>query len=299
MKLLITGALGQDGRILTNLLHERGDKVIGLPSPDLNLDKAILIDRKLTENLVRDVNPDKILHLASVHGPSGTMNRNWELDRKIFEAGLIGVRNLINAVKIVNPEIQILATASSRVFTAKKSLDLRDEYSEMNPSDFYGKVKERMRHEITIARNNGLKCSTAILFNHYSVFSKGGYLGDVLAEKIYDALRTNTHHVSLRKPNNVADLSHANDICNSLLNILDFNDTEDYILGSGKATSIGEIVKRISQYFNYDLDVKINSADKPEPCVIADITKATNAGVASSSSDYTKAIIEKIRKYQN
>jgi nucleoside-diphosphate-sugar epimerase len=194
----------------------------------------------------------------------------------------------------VNPEIHLIAAASSRVFTPEKLIDSRDEESQMNPSDFYGKVKAKMRREIEKSRDSGLAFSTAILFNHYSTYSKGGYLGDVLASKVHAAIRDETLTISLNKPFARADLSHARDICSSIVNILDLKNSGDFLLGSGVAKTMKELVYEIGKLMNLEITLNMDSIQEYEPCVIADVTKAKSVGVASHESTYARAVVEKI-----
>ena len=250
MKVIITGANGQDGSILTKLCQDRGIATIGINSSQnghiFTLD-SYTRNQELFANLLIKEEPTHIVHLASKHGPRGSMTKNWTTDRKIFEVGSWALSKIITAINQVNPAIRLITASSSRVYKPSKPFEMVDENSLMSPVDFYGTVKADMRNQIISARDAGLHASTAILFNHYSVNSKPGYLGEILAREIANAISRNQPYVNLASPDACADFSHAYDICTGIFSMLSLSAPTDLLLGSGKATSMKALISEISK----------------------------------------------------
>jgi nucleoside-diphosphate-sugar epimerase len=104
MKAFVTGALGQVGSHVTEMLLERGDKVLGIDNlatgrrehlaanPNLDVVIGSIADRELADRLVGDFKPDVLVHTAASYKDP----EDWYNDTL---TNCVGGANLIQASK--------------------------------------------------------------------------------------------------------------------------------------------------------------------------------------------------------
>ena len=156
---LITGAAGQDGAYLSELLAGRGYTVIGVRRGDVD----ILDERALAE-LLREHEPREIYNLAS---PS-FVPRSWENPIETAEFAAVGVTSLLEAVRAVDSSIRVYQASSSEIFGEPVEIP-QTETTPLSPVTPYG-VAKAYGHFIvrSYRRRYGLHASCGILYNHES-----------------------------------------------------------------------------------------------------------------------------------
>lgn len=104
MKVFVTGACGQVGSHVTELLLERGDKVLGIDNlatgrrehlgenPNLRVEIGSIADRDLVDRLVGDFKPDVLVHTAASYKDP----EDWYSDAT---TNCVGGANLVQAAK--------------------------------------------------------------------------------------------------------------------------------------------------------------------------------------------------------
>lgn len=104
MKVFVTGACGQVGSHVTELLLERGDKVLGIDNlatgrrehlgenPNLRVEIGSIADRDLIDRLVGDFKPDVLVHTAASYKDP----EDWYSDTT---TNCVGGANLVQAAK--------------------------------------------------------------------------------------------------------------------------------------------------------------------------------------------------------
>src|SRR5581483_1647746 len=123
LKALITGAAGQDGSYLAELLLEHGYEVAGvvrdpeaehpnLACLEISLHRADLLDQEELAALLRELRPTEVYNLAS---PS-FVPRSWEHPVETAEFAAVGVTALLEAVRAVDPAIRVYQASSSEIF---------------------------------------------------------------------------------------------------------------------------------------------------------------------------------------
>jgi GDP-4-dehydro-6-deoxy-D-mannose reductase len=115
MRCLITGASGFVGPHLASLLHAHGHEVIGTthvdrPHAQLSF-KTFPVDvgdSNAVRKLIDEVRPDRIYHLAAQSSPKISLERPTET----FATNLGGTINLLLAVREIKPEARMLFVGS-------------------------------------------------------------------------------------------------------------------------------------------------------------------------------------------
>jgi GDPmannose 4,6-dehydratase len=174
---LITGITGQDGSYLAELLLSQGYEVIGLMrrSSTLTIERISHIQERFTlvsGDLVDEVSLDQ--RVARLSPRRGLQPRGAEFrpdvvdpagpDRRITA---LGVTRMLDAIRIVDPEIRFYQASSSEMFGKSKSAPGRA--TPFYPRSPYG-VAKVYGHWITVnyRESYDLHASSGILFNHES-----------------------------------------------------------------------------------------------------------------------------------
>ena len=175
---LITGVTGQDGSYLAELLLERGYEVIGMVrrsstlnferiahiQDDLNLVSGDLLDEVSMINILREHRPNEVYNLAA----QSFVQTSWNQAVLTGETTALGVTRVLDAIRIVDPEIRFYQASSSEMFG--KVLEVpQKESTPFYPRSPYG-VAKVYGHWITVnyRESYGLHASSGILFNHES-----------------------------------------------------------------------------------------------------------------------------------
>ncbi|HUX04941.1 MAG TPA: GDP-mannose 4,6-dehydratase [Acidimicrobiales bacterium] len=175
---LITGITGQDGSYLAELLLDEGYEVIGLMrrSSTVNIERISHIQERLTLvsgdlmdevsliNVLRDFRPAEVYNLAA----QSFVQASWSQPVLTGETTALGVTRMLDAIRIVDPEIRFYQASSSEMFGRVTSVP-QNELTSFYPRSPYG-VAKVYGHWITVNYRESyhLHASSGILFNHES-----------------------------------------------------------------------------------------------------------------------------------
>ena len=273
--ILITGADGQDGKIILQKLYKRKINLIlidkrfkkKIRKKNINYFEINLKDKKKLEKLFKFYKVNEVLNLAS-NNPNYRQN-NYH---KHYLENINNSKNLIDNLTKYKNEVRFISCSSSRIFRKKNGLV--NENSNISANDFYSKFRiETNKYLIkTKKRNKNFDFTNAILFNHDSLFRSNRFL---LPRIIFALISKNQKYLNqIIKENIVMDYSHAEDICDALIKILFFEKKiKNIILSSGKKTYVNDIIKYLIK--KNKLDLKLNYNDiKKRYCLIGNNTYA-------------------------
>jgi GDPmannose 4,6-dehydratase len=175
---LITGITGQDGSYLAELLLSKGYEVIGMVrrSSTVNFERIAHIQDRLTLvpgdlldevsmiTILREHRPSEVYNLAA----QSFVPPSWSQPVFTGETTALGVTRILDAVRIVDPDIRFYQASSSEMFG--KVLEVpQSEDTPFYPRSPYG-VAKVYGHWITVnyRESYGLHATSGILFNHGS-----------------------------------------------------------------------------------------------------------------------------------
>jgi len=175
---LITGITGQDGSYLAELLLSKGYEVIGMVrrSSTVNFERIAhiqdriefvagdLLDEVSMISILREHRPTEVYNLAA----QSFVQTSWSQPVFTGETTALGVTRILDAIRIVDPDIRFYQASSSEMFG--KVLEVpQNEYTPFYPRSPYG-VAKVYGHWITVnyRESYGLHASSGILFNHES-----------------------------------------------------------------------------------------------------------------------------------
>jgi GDPmannose 4,6-dehydratase len=176
---LITGITGQDGSYLAELLLAKGYDVIGMVRRSstvtferiahiqdaLELVPGDLLDEASLIEVLRLHRPDEVYNLAA----QSFVQTSFGQPVLTGEITGLGVTRLLDAIRIVDPDIRFYQASSSEMFGKVVEVPQR-ESTPFHPRSPYG-VAKVYGHWITVNYRESyeLHASSGILFNHESV----------------------------------------------------------------------------------------------------------------------------------
>ena len=262
---VITGALGQYGIILSKLLIKKKYNIYGVVKKlnkkkikGVNYSTVNILDYRRFSNYIKKVKPHALLHL-------GTENPNYlELKKKkdFYKKNLKTTKKLIDYFSKYLPNKKLILIGSSQMYgPSSKKVNLN---SEFNPGNSYARFRvESYNYMVKRKKIDNSKMVTAILFNHDSSFRKKKFLIPRLIKLI--KLKNFNKLDKIYETNISGDFSHAEDICYGLYKLMISKYSPDkLIFSSNKRTYINDIIylllKKNKIKYNFINKVKSNSS---------------------------------------
>ena len=259
---VITGALGQDGIILSKLLIKKKYNIYGVVKKlnkkkikGVNYSTVNILDYRRFSNYIKKVKPHALLHL-------GTENPNYlELKKKkdFYKKNLKTTKKLIDYFSKYFPNKKLILIGSSQMYgPSSKKVNLN---SEFNPGNSYARFRvESYNYMVKRKKIDNSKMVTAILFNHDSSFRKKKFLIPRLVKLI--KLKNFNKLDKIYETNISGDFSHAEDICYGLYKLMISKYSPDkLIFSSNKRTYINDIIYLLlkKNKIKYNLKNKVKS----------------------------------------
>ena len=270
-KVLITGAHGQDGIILSEILLKKKYKVFGIIKknriknniPNVSYFVNDLLNYNKISNLVKKIRPNIIIHFASNNYP-------FSKEKKInysnhYLENFVGTKNLLETVK-KNKRMHFVLAGSSRLY-GKNTIGYVNEESQFKRTGFYESYKlDAHKLLMKYKYKYFFKATTAIFFNHDSIYRKNYFIIPKLVNSLI-----NKNYIFLKKIYNLnltGDFSHAEDICYAIyLLIKSKKNLDKVILSSGKKTKINDIILYLIRMFNLE-NIKFEKPKKLKKTLI-------------------------------
>lgn len=272
-KVLITGVTGQDGSYLAEHLLEQGYEVIGMVrrTSTINFERIIDIQDKITLVQGDLLDPSSLVDILREHRPAEVYNlaaqsfipTSFKQPVLTGEFTALGVTRVLEAIRIVDPEIRFYQASSSEMFGKVAEVPQR-ETTPFHPRSPYG-VAKVYGHWITVnyRESYNLFAVSGILFNHES--PRRG-LEFVTHKVTYNAAKIAlglTDKLPLGNLDAQRDWGWAPDYVRMMHLMLQQDHPEDYVIATGRTHSI----KRLCEvaFGCVDLDwqryVYVNPAD--------------------------------------
>jgi len=248
-KIIITGAQGQDGMILSKILIKKKYYVIGIVKKEsirrrirgVKYYKINLLSNKSVFNFINNIKPHVIIHLAS----NNTSNSIKKLNQNYYKSQYLDnfdmTSNLINAVKNNDKKIKFIFAGSSHMYGDLKKEKI-NEKTKFSVNSFYSKYKVNShQYLMNLKREKNLNITTVILFNHDSKYRNKKFLFPRIIRAIKNKNKSFLN--SIFKDNIEGDFSHAYEICYAIFLLIKSNHNfNKVILSSGKIFKINDLI---------------------------------------------------------
>ena len=260
---IIIGYSGQDGILLGEELSNSGTRIVGLDkdkvycsyddiSQDLNhIDITCLQD---VIELVEKYQPTEIYYLAAFHHSSQDTIDITPLDfyQECYSVHVAGLINFLEAIRIGHFKARLFYASSSLIFSGN-SISNVTEKSPYNPIGFYAMTKVAGMYLCKEYRESyQIFASTGILFNHESALRHPSYLSQKIIRAAIRISEGSDENLIIGDLKAKVDWGYAPDYVKAFYEILNCNESDDFIVASGEAHSVEEFVELVFNYFNLD-----------------------------------------------
>ncbi|MEX0429807.1 GDP-mannose 4,6-dehydratase [Spiribacter insolitus] len=257
---IVTGAAGQDGSYLCELLLEKGYEVHGITretteNPKAGGQQSAIVwhpgglgDQGRLDDLLEQVAPREIYHLAAASHVAKSFDNPWAVTEAI---GGNTVR-LLEAMRSVCPDARLFHASSAEIF-GNPDQSPQNENTPLAPISPYGAAKTFSTHMVRIYRQAyGLFGVNGILYNHESV-RRGG---DFVTRKICRGAAT----ISLGQQENLhlgnieaaRDWGYAPDYVRGMWTSLQHDKPMDYIMATGRLHRVKDVLEAAFSLLNLD-----------------------------------------------
>jgi GDPmannose 4,6-dehydratase len=261
-KALITGITGQDGSYLAEFLLAKGYEVVGMVRRtshhsferiDHLLDRITIVAGDLLDQhsltvVMQNVRPDEVYNLAA----QSYVPASWTQPVLTGEFTALGVTRMLEAIRLVHPSARFYQASSSEMF-GKVRESPQHEGTPFYPRSPYG-VAKVYGHWITVnyRESYGMYAVSGILFNHES--PRRGM--EFVTRKVSDGVARIKLGLAkeLRMGNLDArrDWGYAGDYVDAMWRMLQRESPADYVIGTGEAHSVRELVELAFGYAGLD-----------------------------------------------
>ena len=252
---LITGITGQDGAYLAQWLLQKGYGVHGLVARrssdthwrlrELGIERDVtLIDGDLADvsSLTRALESSQATEVYNLAAQS-FVGASWSQPLLTAQVTGMGVANLLEAVRQVNPQARFYQASTSEMFGLIQA-ERQSETTPFYPRSPYG-VAKLYGHWLTVnyRESFGMHASSGILFNHESPLRGIEFV----TRKVTDAVaRIKTGQQKELRLGNIdakRDWGFAGDYVKAMWLMLQQDKPDDYVIATGRTTTVRDMVE--------------------------------------------------------
>ncbi|WP_184083395.1 GDP-mannose 4,6-dehydratase [Afipia massiliensis] len=263
-KVLVTGASGQDGYYLINLLRQQGCIVHAQSRrqthPNLHRDGTSWhvgdpADRDFLDSLIATVMPDEIYNLAAVSRPI----QSWGSPRETADVNAFVPQDICELLLKHKPGCRLFQASSSEIF-GDVADHAQNEQTLCAPKSPYGAAKLYAHRIVGAYRAQyGLHVSTGILFNHESpkrplsyVSQKIAYAAAAVSLGLSETPEADERGRPILLDGKMAlgdlsvrrDFGFAGDYVEAMRLIVQHPTADDYVIGTGRDHSIEDFCRQ-------------------------------------------------------
>jgi len=269
---LITGVTGQDGSYLAEFLLKKNYLVYGCrrrsssalssyriehlyKTPELQKNFILkyldLTDSSNVNRLLSETKPDEIYNLAA----QSHVGVSFEQPEYTSNVNAIGTLRLLEAIKInklIN-KTRFYQASSSEIFgnSNKRILNENSAFSPISPYS----VSKLFSYYTVLNYRNGFNifASNGILFNHESPRRGEFFVTRKIVLGLVKIKLGLIKTLYLGNLDSKRDWGHAEDYVEAQWKILQYNKPDDFVISTGKQTSVRDFIKKVGN----KLDIKI------------------------------------------
>jgi GDPmannose 4,6-dehydratase len=250
---LVTGITGQDGSYLAEHLLERGYRVVGMVRRSsaenferiahlvgrVELRQADLLDQLSLVNLLREVQPVEVYNLAA----QSFIPTSFSQPLLTSEFTALGVTRMLEAIRLVDPEIRFYQASSSEMF-GKVRESPQSERTAFHPRSPYG-VAKLYAHWITVnyRESYGLHAVSGILFNHESPRRGREFSSRKIAIGAARIALGLEKELRLGNLDARRDWGYAPEYVDAMWRMLQRDEPDDYVVGTGEHHTVREFAE--------------------------------------------------------
>ncbi|RZT08357.1 GDPmannose 4,6-dehydratase [Duganella sp. CF402] len=255
-KALVTGITGQDGAYLAQLLLEKGYEVtgtyrrtssvnfwrieeLGIQShPKLHLVEYDLTDLGSSIRLLQNAQPDEVYNLAA----QSFVGVSFEQPVTTAEITGVGPVNLLEAIRIVNPNIRFYQASTSEMFGKVQAVPQKED-TPFYPRSPYG-VAKLYAHWMTVnyRESYGIFGCSGILFNHESPLRGREFVTRKITDSVAKIHLGQLDVLELGNLDAKRDWGYAKEYVEGMWRILQADHPDTYVLATNRTETVRDFV---------------------------------------------------------
>ena len=259
---IITGATGQDGSYLSELLLEKGYDVFcmirrstypiqssNLTALTLGNPKLRLFDADITDqsSVMRVFNEAKNFDRIEVYNLAAQSHVaiSFECPGLTVEANILGTLNLLESIRQSNlfDKVRFYQASTSEMFGKVQEVP-QTEKTPFYPRSPYGVSKVAAHWMVVNYRETyGLFACCGILFNHESPRRGANFV----TQKIVKALSGQTPRLYIGNLDARRDWGHAKDYVKAMWLMLQQETPDDFVVSTGEQHSVREFIEKVCE----------------------------------------------------
>lgn len=278
---LITGITGQDGAYLAEFLLKKGYTVHGLkrrtslfntdridhiyedphnPNPKFFLHFGDMTDSTNLIRLVQEIKPDEIYNLAAM----SHVRVSFDIPEYVADTDGIGTLRLLEAIRICGLEhkTRIYQASTSELYGKVQEVP-QTEKTPFYPRSPYG-VAKMYAFWITVNYReayNIFACN-GILFNHESPIRGETFVTRKITRAVSRIALGLQDKFFIGNLDAKRDWGHAKDYVRMMWMILQHDNPEDWVIATGRTTSIRDFIKMAFAHIGVELEFKGQGVDE-------------------------------------
>jgi GDPmannose 4,6-dehydratase len=252
---LVTGVTGQDGAYLSQLLLEKGYRVIGLMRRSASSDvigerlrwlgilqEVELVDANLTDlssliRVIQTYEPEEVYNLAA----QSFVAASWQQPLLTGHVTGLGAANVLEAVRIARPQARFYQASSSEMFGMIQE-PRQTEKTPFYPRSPYAAAK-LYAHWMTVnyRESFGMHTSSGILFNHESPLRGIEFVTRKVTDGVARIKLGLATELPLGNLSATRDWGHARDYVRAMWLMLQQPEGDDFVVATGRTTAIRDL----------------------------------------------------------
>jgi len=268
---IVTGASGQDGAYLIELLLKKNYKVVaalrrnsnvntsrlstlGLDYVTNNFSKAEIEITEFTNcaNIISKLKPSEFYNLAA----QSFVKTSFDQPIYTTYVNSLGVLNCLESIRNFSPKTKFYQASTSEMYgnPIDKKMNEKTEFAPVSP---YAVSKLYAYHMTKLYREAyKLFCVNGILFNHESPFRGQEFVTQKIITSLVKIKKNKQKFLLLGNLDSYRDWGHAKDYVQSMWLMLQQKKPSDYVVSTGKTFTIRDFVNRSAKYLGMKITWK-------------------------------------------
>jgi GDPmannose 4,6-dehydratase len=304
-KALITGITGQDGSYLAEFLLSKGYEVHGIirrsstfnthridhiyvdphePGAKLFLHYGDLSDSGQIMNLIYNIQPDEIYHL----GAQSHVRVSFDMPEYTGDITALGTTRILEAIRRSGIKTKFYQASSSEMFGA--SPPPQNEKTPFYPRSPYA-VAKVYAYWITVNYREayGIFACNGILFNHESPRRGETFVTRKITRALAHILAGKQKKLYLGNLNAKRDWGFAPEYVEAMWLMLQQDEPDDYVIGTGESHSVREFVKKAFLYAGIEIEWRGEGVE--EKGIVSSIDNTILDKILSKSNSFESSVV--------